>query len=118
MYSLGYHFFDLTHPGKLRNRLGRLILSRFRDNIASRYVPNSGQMAAPSKNISGPMVKRYRDTLGLSQQELAAKAQVAGWDIGRDVIAKIETGIRCVDDIELVKLAKLLGVEPQLLLPK
>lgn len=59
------------------------------------------------------MVKHYRDTLGLSQEALAAKAQRAGWDIGRGVIAKIETGTRCVDDIELVRLANLLGVKVQ-----
>ena len=63
------------------------------------------------------MVKRYRDELGLSQEGLAAKAQLAGWDIGRGVIAKIETGTRCVDDVELVKLAKLFGVTAQQLLP-
>jgi ribosome-binding protein aMBF1 (putative translation factor) len=67
-------------------------------------------MAAPAKNLSGPNVRKYRDQLGLSQEELAAKCQRMGWDIGRGVIAKIETGTRCVDDIELVKLAKALGI--------
>jgi len=75
-------------------------------------------MVDTSKNRCGPMVKKYRDALGLSQEALAAKAQLAGWDIGRGVIAKIETGTRCVADIELVKLAKILEVEVQVLLPK
>jgi hypothetical protein len=70
------------------------------------------------KNLCGPMVKRYRDALGLSQEGLAARAQLAGWDIGRGVIAKIETGTRCVDDIELVRLAGLLGVKAQKLVDK
>lgn len=70
-------------------------------------------MVAPSKNLSGPNVRKYRDQLGISQEELAARCQIAGWDIGRGVIAKIETGTRCVDDIELVKLAKVLGVQIQ-----
>ncbi len=68
---------------------------------------------AQGKNLSGPNVRKYRDQLGLSQEELAAKCQIAGWDIGRGVIAKIETGTRCVDDIELVKLARVLGVKIQ-----
>lgn len=71
-----------------------------------------------SKNISGPAIKRYRDQLGLSQEEFVVKCQLAGWEIGRGVIAKIETGTRCVDDIELVKLAKMLGVTPNDLLPQ
>ncbi|MDR1281291.1 MAG: helix-turn-helix transcriptional regulator [Opitutaceae bacterium] len=69
-----------------------------------------------SKNASGPTVKLYRDKLGLSQEELAVKCQLMGWLIGRGVIAKIETGTRCVDDIELLKLAKVLGVTPNDLL--
>lgn len=75
-------------------------------------------MAAQGKNLSGPNVRKCRDQLGISQEELAARCQIAGWDIGRGVIAKIETGTRCVDDIELVKLAKVLGVKAQELLPE
>jgi transcriptional regulator with XRE-family HTH domain len=70
------------------------------------------------KNLSGPAIKNYRDKRGWSQEQLAAEAQRSGWDIGRDVIAKIETGARYVDDIELVKLAKLLHVSAKDLLPK
>ncbi|MBP6506425.1 MAG: helix-turn-helix transcriptional regulator [Opitutaceae bacterium] len=70
------------------------------------------------KNLSGPAIKKYRDKRGLSQEQLAAAAQRAGWDIGRDVIAKVETGARYVADIELVKFAKLLHVSAKDLLPK
>lgn len=73
---------------------------------------------ALSKNLCGPGIRKHRDKLGLSQEELAMKCQLAGWDVGRGVIAKIETGARCVDDIELVRLARILGVEVQELLPK
>ena len=93
-------------------------LSRHQDNSASLFVPLSEQMGVIYKNLCGPMVKRYRDALGLSQEALAAKAQRSGWDIGRGVIAKIETGTRCVDDIELVKLADLLAVKVQHLVDK
>lgn len=71
-----------------------------------------------AKNISGQNIRFFRKKLGLSQSKLAAKAQLAGWDIGRDVVVKVETGSRCVDDIELVKFAQLLGVTPNDLLPR
>lgn len=70
------------------------------------------------KNMSGPAIKHYRDKLGLSQEELAARAQRSGWDIGRGVVAKIETGTRYVTDVELVRMAKLLRVPARDLLPK
>jgi hypothetical protein len=75
-------------------------------------------MAVLGKNLSGANVRKFRDQLGLSQEEFAAKCQLAGWDIARGVIAKIETGTRCVDDIELVRLARILGVKVQDLLPE
>ncbi len=75
-------------------------------------------MLAQAKNLSGPNVRKFRDQLGLSQEEFAAKCQLAGWDIGRGVIAKIETGTRCVDDIELVRLARILGVKIGDLIPE
>lgn len=48
--------------------------------------------------------------MGLSQPELAARGQKFGWDIGRDVIAKIEGQTRWVADFELVALSKILSV--------
>jgi hypothetical protein len=48
---------------------------------------------------------------------LAAKCQRIGWDIGRDTVAKIEGGTRCITDIELLKLAKALGIPVAQLLP-
>jgi transcriptional regulator with XRE-family HTH domain len=62
--------------------------------------------------MSGAMVRRLRVKLGLSQPQLAVKCQLAGWDVERDTIAKIEGGTRLVRDIELVRLAAILGVTP------
>ena len=44
----------------------------------------------------------------MSQAAFAASCQRAGWDVGRAVLAKIECGIRCVEDHELLELAKAL----------
>lgn len=60
------------------------------------------------KNISGDAVRRLRTQKGLSQRQLAEKCQLMGWDVSRDIIAKIEGKTRWVSDMELVKLSKAL----------
>jgi transcriptional regulator with XRE-family HTH domain len=75
-----------------------------------------GMSVPHPKNSCGKEVRKLRTDAGLSQDALAAKAQLAGWDIGRGVIAKIETGTRYVNDLELVALCRLLSVEPTELL--
>jgi transcriptional regulator with XRE-family HTH domain len=70
------------------------------------------------RNVSGAAVRRYRDKKGLSQTGLALKCQLIGWDASRDVIAAIEDGSRVVKDLELVILAKVLGVPTGDFLPK
>lgn len=68
-------------------------------------------MKEPSaKNIVGREVARLRNERGLSQSALAAMLQRAGWDISRETLAKIESGLRWVADLELIKLAKALDV--------
>lgn len=49
---------------------------------------------------------------------LATKCQLAGWDISRDIIARIELRIRWVADFELVLLAQVLDVPVVSLLPR
>jgi transcriptional regulator with XRE-family HTH domain len=70
------------------------------------------------KNAVGPQLMRLRNRLGLSQAQLAARFQVAGWDVSRDIIARIELQTRCVTDIELLELARVLHVSPESLLPR
>jgi len=69
-----------------------------------------------SKNAVGPNLMRIRDRMGLSQAQLAAKFQVAGWDLSRDIIARIELQTRCVTDVELIELARILKVPTDALL--
>ena len=66
-------------------------------------------MATTEQNIVGPQVRRLRTARGLSQSQFAATCQRGGWDIGRQVVTKIEGGIRCVCDDELLELAKALS---------
>jgi len=55
--------------------------------------------------------------MGWSQPELAAKCQIAGWDVSRDIIARIELRKRWVGDFELATLAQVFEVPLDELFP-
>lgn len=61
-------------------------------------------------NISGQRVREARVRAGLSQEELAARLQLTGLQMGQMAISRIETGKRLVPDFELPLLAGALGV--------
>ena len=61
----------------------------------------------------GPQVRRRRYSLGLSQSMLATKLQLAGFDISRSGVSKIEARLRFVDDKDLMYLAEVLKVSLQ-----
>ena len=44
------------------------------------------------------------------------RASIAGWDISRETLAKVESQVRCVTDRELVRFAEALDVDPSELL--
>jgi transcriptional regulator with XRE-family HTH domain len=70
------------------------------------------------RNIVGPVVREIREKRGMTQSELVAKLNVLGWDVSRDIIARIEGQVRWVADFEVVKLAGGLDVEYAELLRK
>ena len=61
-------------------------------------------------NISGARVREARGRSGLSQEQLAAKIQLAGLSLTQKAISRIETGDRIVADYELVFLAGALSI--------
>ena len=61
-------------------------------------------------NLVGPNVRKFRDRKGWTQEVLAEKLQLIGWDISRGSVAKVEARLRWVSDCELLFLAKALGV--------
>jgi HTH-type transcriptional regulator, cell division transcriptional repressor len=69
------------------------------------------------KNNVGPQVRRRRYSLGWSQSTLAAKLQIAGFDISRSGVSKIEACLSYVDDKSLLYLAEVLKVPVQDLFP-
>ena len=68
------------------------------------------------RNLVGPRVRQARLERGLTQAQLAARLQSAGFSLGRASVSKIESRIREVDDRELVALSDALSVSPAWLL--
>lgn len=69
-------------------------------------------------NICGQQVKEIREKLPekTSQRKLADMLQMAGLDIDKNAVQRIESGKRFVTDIELKVIAKVLEVSYQELL--
>ncbi len=62
------------------------------------------------KNVIGQHIKEIRDKVGITQEQLAVRLEVAGWKVDRYVISKIERGERQVLDTEVQLIAKALKV--------
>jgi len=64
------------------------------------------------RNIIGSRVRQAREDHNprLTQEQLAARLQILGWEIGRSGVGKIESGIRQVTDIEVKNISEALGV--------
>ena len=67
-------------------------------------------------NISGSKIRSLRESADLSQEQLAARLQLAGLNLNQKAISRIETGERVVPDFELLYFSKVLGVTVQELL--
>ncbi len=59
-------------------------------------------------NLCGRNIARFRTELHISQRELADRMQLAGYDMDKNAIQRIEAGKRFVTDIELVGFSKVL----------
>ncbi len=67
-------------------------------------------------NVCGINVAKFRKEMNISQRELADRLQVAGLDVDKNAIQRIESGKRFVTDIELIALSKVLNKSPEELL--
>jgi len=69
-------------------------------------------------NLCGAQVRHFREQLGLTQEQLAARMQVMGVQVNQKAISRVETGDRVVADYELAAFSKVLGAGvEQLLIP-
>jgi transcriptional regulator with XRE-family HTH domain len=62
------------------------------------------------RNAVGPRIRKLRTQKNLSQEAFASKLQLAGLDLDRISVAKIEMQIRSVFDFELAVIADVLEV--------
>ncbi|WP_395015615.1 helix-turn-helix domain-containing protein [Robinsoniella peoriensis] len=62
------------------------------------------------KNLISQRLIELRRMNGLSQRDLAEKLQLAGYDMDKNVITRIETNKRYVTDLELKALTEVFGV--------
>ncbi|MDB6173797.1 MAG: DNA-binding protein [Chthoniobacteraceae bacterium] len=69
-------------------------------------------------NVVGSTIRRLRSAQNLTQETLSARCGVAGYEISRGTLAKIEAEIRGIGDVELFVIAKVLGVKLEELFPK
>jgi transcriptional regulator with XRE-family HTH domain len=68
-------------------------------------------------NVCGKELLKLRAAREMSQESLAARCQLAGWDVSRDIIANIELQRRMVSDLDLSILARVLKVPIEELYP-
>ncbi|MBE6681085.1 MAG: helix-turn-helix transcriptional regulator [Ruminococcaceae bacterium] len=66
-------------------------------------------------NITGSQIKELRTKAGLSQRQLSEKLELEAVYTCRGSISRIENGQRAVTDIELMAIAKVLGVDINML---
>lgn len=61
-------------------------------------------------NLCGEKIASLRSNMEISQRELADRLQIAGLDIDKNAVQRIEAGKRFVTDIELKVLSKVLDL--------
>ena len=69
-------------------------------------------------NMVGPQIRKLRYARGWSQNMLATKLQLLGWDIDRVAVGKVESRLVHVDDYELLYFTKVFNVGLADLFPK
>ena len=62
------------------------------------------------KNIIGENLKRVRTKKKLTQQDVAVKLQLMGFEYDRITVSRIENGLRFVPDYEVKQLSKALEI--------
>jgi len=64
---------------------------------------------APVRNALGLQIRKLREERNWSQSDFARELQLAGWDVERSVVTKIELRRRCITDYELMLIVRTLG---------
>ncbi len=67
-------------------------------------------------NLCGAVIAKRRKEMGKSQRQLADMLQIAGLDIDKNAVQRIEAGKRFVTDIELTYSSNVLNLPYEMLL--
>ncbi len=67
-------------------------------------------------NVCGKVIAEYRKEHNYSQREIADMMQLAGLDIDKNAVQRIESGERFVTDIEIRYFSKVLNISYEKLL--
>ena len=67
-------------------------------------------------NLCGKVIEQRRKEMGKSQRQLADMLQIAGLDIDKNAIQRIEAGKRFVTDIEITYFSRVLNLPYEVLL--
>src|ERR1043165_2581618 len=84
---------------------------------SSGRVGSSSKMEHSRQNFVGSTIRKLRSARDLTQEMLSARCGVAGYEISRGTLAKIEAEIRGITDVELFVVARVLGVKIEELFP-
>ena len=60
-------------------------------------------------NICGRNIAIYRKEMKISQRELSDRLQIAGLDVDKNAVQRMESGQRFITDIELMYISKTLN---------
>lgn len=60
-------------------------------------------------NVCGKTIAVFRKEMKISQRELADRLQIAGLDIDKNAVQRMESGQRFITDIELIAISQVLG---------
>lgn len=60
-------------------------------------------------NVCGEQIARLRKAMKISQRKLADKLQIAGLDVDKNAVQRMESGQRFITDIELIYLVQVLN---------
>jgi transcriptional regulator with XRE-family HTH domain len=63
-------------------------------------------------------MRKIRTNKGRTQNQLALKLQLFGWDTSRESVTRLENQSRRVPDLELFGVARILGVKADDLFPR
>lgn len=95
-YNLLYKIFIIKSVESAKNETSRLYAADGKEE----HMPKPRTQTGEKNLISGQLIELRRQN-NLSQRDLAYRLQLAGYDMDKNVITRIETNQRYVSDFEL-----------------